>query len=166
MLWFDWFKNLRIPMSSTLARLGIGRKRKKLANCNDFNAKEIGRWCQSLKTCRMVILAKGNVSTLKWRTLAKGNKVANGNCCQLLRAPKVYILTEDIYRSFWYQISTWKPNVKNLKHALSTLFYKSVRCSWKFSHYSVRNKLLRTNLLIFNRNYWKISKFKVFVVFR
>ena len=71
MLRFHWLKNLRIPMSSTLARLRVGRKRKKLAKGNDFNAKKIGRWCQSLKTCRMVtvlpmvILAKGNVSTLK-----------------------------------------------------------------------------------------------------
>ena len=43
MLRFYWLKMLRIPMSSTFARLGIGRKRKKVANCNDFNAKEIGR---------------------------------------------------------------------------------------------------------------------------
>ena len=46
------------------------------------------------------------------------------------------------------------------------IFFKSVAYSWKFLHHSIRNELLRTNLLIFNRNSCKISKFKVFVVFR
>ena len=49
---------------------------------------------------------------------------------------------------------------------MSTFFFKSVTCFWNFLQHSIRNELLRTNLLISYRNSCKNLKLKVLVVLR